>query len=538
MAADDTHARFIERLGDSHEKRVIESLYALEDRLVQLVAEAPLRDGKLFDLEWAVQARKDIRALIDDEFLSTVNDNVDSFNDAVKSAEAMIGKYAEFTGVSKTVVRALKKQSFQGFEELAGTFLNDIAGEVYQNTLTGRPVADSIKTLRQKINGVYAQADKVEIQKLVDIAAAGGAGAEDAIKKLHSVYAADKLGNNMRRYATQMVHDSLMQFDASINVQAGIETGADKWKYYGSVIRDSREFCAAHAGKVYTEEEIREIWQGNWAGKAPGDPFIVRGGYNCRHHFRPYYSEEEDVQPVEQEPQRETYRMPDEVKTSGFGARKSVFEAEMNKLSDEQLKVVKNLPAISEWVVEKNNGLYYSQSRKLVANPDMRSGSVVRHEYGHHIDSMLGQKYGASTGWFSSSDKDFLNAFDADRKANGLHRTATFDEGVKKIREFLYTKQIQKRTIKGKEYDVAVNVLNDDEYGNFSDILDALTRGNMQKIYGGFGHGVTYFKRSGSRPKEAFANLFALRNTPAWDKVGEFFPNMAKRFDEIMKENA
>ena len=35
-----------------------------------------------------------------------------------------------------------------------------------------------------------------------------------------------------------------------------------------------------------TEDEIREEWANNsWAGKSSGDPFIVRGGYNCRHHW-------------------------------------------------------------------------------------------------------------------------------------------------------------------------------------------------------------------------------------------------------------
>ena len=88
-----------------------------------------------------------------------------------------------------------------------------------------------------------------------------------------------------------MVHDSLMQFDASINVAAGKEVGATEWKYYGSIIQDSRDWCIKHAGKKFTEDEIRELWSGNeWQGKAPGDPFIVRGGYNCRHHWRPVFS--------------------------------------------------------------------------------------------------------------------------------------------------------------------------------------------------------------------------------------------------------
>ena len=293
MTPEQQHAKLVEALGDSHEKRIVEALAALEDKITAILSKAPIKDGKLFDLEWAIAARKDILKAINDEYLSTANQNVIQYSEAAESTTKLINRFTDFVGVSPEVLSALKRQSFLGFEDIGNTFLNEIANEVYQNTLTGRPVIDSIKTVRQKINGVYAQADQVEIQKLVDIANAGGADAEDAIKKLKEFYAADKLGNNMRRYATQMVHDALMQFDASITVQAGKETGADKWKYYGSVIRDSRPFCKEHAGKVYTEQEIRDIWANtDWAGKAPGDPFIVRGGYNCRHHFRPYYSEE------------------------------------------------------------------------------------------------------------------------------------------------------------------------------------------------------------------------------------------------------
>lgn len=291
--SDIDHARFVEKLGDAHEKRIVEALASLEERIVALLTSAPLKDGQLFDLEWAIAARKDILQSITEEYLVPVNSTVAEYVKAAESAVKMIQTYTDFVGISSEVISALQSQAFLGFENIGTTFLNDISSEIYQNTLSGRPISESIKTIRQKINGVYAQADQVEIQRLVDIANAGGAGAENAIKELKTVYAADKVGNNMRRYATQMVHDSLMQFDASIVVQAGKETGADKWKYYGSVIRDSRPFCKLHAGNVYTEEKIREIWQGDWAGKAPGDPFIVRGGYNCRHHFRPFYSENE-----------------------------------------------------------------------------------------------------------------------------------------------------------------------------------------------------------------------------------------------------
>ena len=289
MPSDNQHARFLEALGEAHEKRIVEALAALEARLAKLIAQAPLKQGALFDLEWAIAARKDILAAIQTEYLTESSRIVDEYTKAAVSAAQMLNEYGDFVGITDDVIRALKTQSFQGFQDIAGTFLNELATELYQNTISGRSIDESILAIRQKINGVYAQSDQVEIQKLVNIANAGGAAAEEAISKLHSIYAADKLGNNMRRYASQMVHDSLMQFDASIVTKTGMDSGADAWLYYGSNINDTREFCRTHSGKTYTEEEIRQIWSGDWAGKSSGDPFIVRGGYNCRHHWRPVF---------------------------------------------------------------------------------------------------------------------------------------------------------------------------------------------------------------------------------------------------------
>ena len=297
MPADIDHARIIERLGDAHEQRLQDALKILEERVIGIVSAAPLRQGNLFDLEWAIAARAQIQSVLEQEYLSKVQEIISEYDEAVLSAQAMIGEYGAFVEIDQTVIRNLKRLSFQGFEAIGAEYLDVMANEIYQNTLSGRPVADSIKTLRHTINGVYIESDSAEANKLVDIAKnATGKEQQDAIEKLHTLYARDRVGNNLRRYATQMVHDSLMQFDSSVVVAAGKESGADKWKYYGSVIRDSRDWCKDHAGKTYTEEEIREMWANNsWSGKAPGDPFIVRGGYNCRHHWRPVFEEEENA---------------------------------------------------------------------------------------------------------------------------------------------------------------------------------------------------------------------------------------------------
>jgi len=293
MAADTDHARIVERLTDTHEQRLLNSLQQLEDRLADYATNAPTTEGQLFDLAWSVQARPDIEQIFRETYLTEVDSIVREYATVLSSIEDMFNEYDTFTGVAPEIISNLQRISFQGFEDIAVTFTDQLANDLYQSTLVGRPRSEAIKNLRQSINGVYIQSDQAEVARLVDIANSGTAGAQEAIRQLHQIYAADRVGNNMRKYATQMVHDSVMQFDASVNVAAGREVGATEWKYYGSVIRDTREWCERHAGKTYTEEEIREMWTNNsWAGKSAGDPFIVRGGYNCRHHWRPVFETE------------------------------------------------------------------------------------------------------------------------------------------------------------------------------------------------------------------------------------------------------
>jgi len=292
MSAESEYSDLLDRLADTHQARIAAALQELEERVAQLMATAPLTDGNLFDLEWALAARSEIRSIIDEVYLAEVQASIRQYRKVSESALAMLQNYGDFIAVESSVITQLQRLSFQGFEAIAAEYLDILATEIYQSTLTGRAFNESVKTLSQSINGIYISSDSVEAKKLVEIAANGSAAQKAAaVEKLQTLYGRDRAGRNLRRYSVQMMQDSLMQFDASINTAIGKESGAEKWKYYGSSIRDTRSFCREHAGKEFTDEEIAQIWSGSWAGKASGDPFIVRGGYNCRHHFRPVFDQ-------------------------------------------------------------------------------------------------------------------------------------------------------------------------------------------------------------------------------------------------------
>ena len=250
MPTDIEHGEDLAKLVALHQKRLGDALVTLEDRIADLMATAPLKDGELFDLEWAIAARTEIRRLVEEEYLTAVDGIIREYPSVAASASTMLATYGAFTEVDPKIITQLQNLTFQGFEDIGNEYIDVISKEVYQNTLTGRAFAESVKTIKE---------------------VAGG---------------------NMARYATQQMHDSLMQFDASINVAIGKEAGATKWKYVGRLIETSRPFCREHEGEVMTTERIEELWAGDWAGKASGDPFIVRGGYNCKHRFRPVFNEE------------------------------------------------------------------------------------------------------------------------------------------------------------------------------------------------------------------------------------------------------
>jgi hypothetical protein len=293
--ADTDHARIVARIAATHEQRLLSVLQTLENRLADYMNSAPTKQGDLFDLAWSLRARADITQIVRETYLTEVDQFVREYDQVIDSLEDLYSEFGEFVGVDKNVISQLKNISFQGFQDIGSTFTDELANELYQNTLTGRPISQSVRTIRQKINGIYMNSDRAEINRLVAIAKQGGKAADDAIEALHKEYAADRTGRNMRRYARQMVHDSIMQFDASVNIAAAQRLGAEEYKYYGSVVEDSRDWCVRHVNQTYSEEEIRDMWAENeWAGKAPGDPFIVRGGYNCRHHFRPVFGLELD----------------------------------------------------------------------------------------------------------------------------------------------------------------------------------------------------------------------------------------------------
>jgi len=117
---------------------------------------------------------------------------------------------------------------------------------------------------------------------------------DKSVQTLQSKFARDRAGENMKRYAGQILNDSLRDFDATLNLNKSQDAGLTYVKYYGDVIPTTREICRnvingvynKRQGGLFTIDEVNALWNSrSWKGKKSGNPLIVRGGYNCRHQW-------------------------------------------------------------------------------------------------------------------------------------------------------------------------------------------------------------------------------------------------------------
>ena len=63
----------------------------------------------------------------------------------------------------------------------------------------------------------------------------------------------DRVGRSMSGYARQIAHDSVMQFDGQFTIHKAKEAGLKHFKYTGTIVGTTRDFCRRHIGNTYIE---------------------------------------------------------------------------------------------------------------------------------------------------------------------------------------------------------------------------------------------------------------------------------------------
>ena len=251
-----TRQELLESLADNHEAQIKKTLENLEEEIISTISRAT--EGELISTRIAIELRKDIKRHIQETYLFEADTIIREYDKIVNEFLNEFGtlnipdKFKSLTKIDLETINALKYQSFSGFEDLANRYLTDISSNVYQNAIAGRSFRDMVKDIKGKVTGLE-----------------------------------DRAGKPMSSHAGQLAHDSIMQFDGQFTIHKAKEAGLKHFKYTGTLVSTTRDFCRRHIGRTYNEKQIRAIWTGSWSGKSSGDPFIVRGGYRCRHTWLP-----------------------------------------------------------------------------------------------------------------------------------------------------------------------------------------------------------------------------------------------------------
>ena len=277
-------------------KSLIATLDRIEREVVSSASKLPLTDGKLVELQAAIAIRPQIKSILEREYLAWSDTVVrDGFNKQAKRIEKAFKRignippeFQELTKGDLALIQNLKQQYFTQFKDVSNTFTRRLSEKVYQNTLVGSEFAVLEKELRQTINGIYASSDDPEIQRLVNFVnenkfkKSQQSAVDRAVQTLQTKFARDRAGENMKRYAGQILNDSLRDFDATLNFNKSQDAGLTFVKYYGDVIPTTREICRNIINGVikpkrkdglFTVDEVRKIWTSrSWSGKKAGDP--------------------------------------------------------------------------------------------------------------------------------------------------------------------------------------------------------------------------------------------------------------------------
>ena len=308
--------RQIELAEAQYYEQLIKVLDKIEKDITSLVGQKlNTQDGKLLrEAKFSLVLQPQIKAILEKEYLAWSDKVVrEGFNKQAKRVERAFKKigripkqFQELTKGDLALIRNLKQQYFTQFKDVSNTFTRTLQSKIYQNVLLGNDFAILEQELRQSINGIYASAKDPQIQKLVNRikkdevrlkklkrrstkAKVLKKTIDKSVQTLQTKFASDRAGENMKRYAGQILNDSLREFDATLSANKAFEAELTHFKYYGNVIPTTRRHCSSlvKRDKLFTIDEVKRLGRANWTGKKPGDQLIVRGGYNCRHQWSP-----------------------------------------------------------------------------------------------------------------------------------------------------------------------------------------------------------------------------------------------------------
>lgn len=278
------HDSIVDSLISSAEITAIEVLKAIENRVAELIAADEIN-----------------RAVIQQEIISRWNNwSVTVLNSLDRASADTILLHSELglappepTAEDVSQQTALKTAGLPLLMQPAESAVTDILAALAVGAVVGTDRRTLAQSARIKISGYLATVTDptvVRLQELyrTQIRSRNYTQASNTLAQLRTAWGATPVGANLLAQSRTIAHDTVMDYDSVYGQWRGESLGVTVWRYAGGISSTTRDFCAQHAGKEYTREAARAIWSSqSWTGKRSGDPFVARGGYNCRHYWVP-----------------------------------------------------------------------------------------------------------------------------------------------------------------------------------------------------------------------------------------------------------
>ena len=280
------HSEIIDEVLDGFDDYMDSASKVLENRIAKRILETKTKDELLA-----------LRVAINDDFEELISlkvrDYMKEFDKIAVDTTNMVGD--EITPLDNRVASELKAQAYQSIDENVKTGRENVNSQIIIGAIAGVGIQSIAQNSRHAISGLFIQVDDIETtllqNKLTRLRKATKRKEDDIAKAytaLKKKFAGVNVGSSMNNTVKREMHDKVMDFDAVFIKHRAEQAGLTKFKYTGSLIAESRDFCVRNVGRTFTKAEAQSLWSSqSWKGKRNGDPFVVRGGHNCRHFWIP-----------------------------------------------------------------------------------------------------------------------------------------------------------------------------------------------------------------------------------------------------------
>jgi len=285
----ENHDKLLTEVIDTNVANIEDATKAVENRLAEVIlaqADPATLVNNRAQLQQAFQPMSDFVQTIPAELQTVADDTV-----------ALQG-LGDKDQADTTATQTLSQIAQNSIETEIQQQQNSIIDEIVIAGIAGVAVDQLARQARTAVSGVFAETSDAEARRLQrELRSLRNSGApasetQPIVTKLKEKFAGVTLGANLRETVRRKSQDTVMRFEGAFSLGRAKRKEVKRFEYAGGVIETSREFCQQLDGAILTEEEIYNIWNSDsWAGKEPGDPFVVRGGYNCRHFWVPVEDE-------------------------------------------------------------------------------------------------------------------------------------------------------------------------------------------------------------------------------------------------------